>query len=330
MFEFVRNMLLRNIPLKLISIALAVLVWYYIGQEITDKVDLAVRFQVNLPAHTEWKIHSRDVWDIQVTLRGSYSDIQRLRAFWTLSGVYTITPESLQSEEDEIVFHLPISDVEFISFQPQTVHVRLLRTAEKTLRVVPAVNGAPEEGYAMEGDPRATPEVVTVRGPQLVLKKLDEIPTFAVHLTGRTSSFTEKKRVIRRVDEYDIECDELVTLEVTIREKPGKKPIQNVRVRLTFPTGFPHQDYRVTPGLDTLGVTVEGPRFLLETIDASRVRIYADVAEVKDPLEEGKSRDENAPLRAEILGFEAGDRSRLKIDLGREDILYKLERIQKE
>jgi hypothetical protein len=333
-------MLVKNIPLKLISIAMAFLIWYSIGQEITDKVDLTLPFQVTLPRGTDWKIVGPDRWDVKVTLRGAYSDIQRIRAIPWGPGKHAVQPETLESDRDEILyqvqvtkdsFPLPLSDVGFSGFKPNAVDVRLVRMTEKTVRVVPVVEGEPAEGYAQEGLPTVDPPEVRIKGPRIVLADLAAIPTRSVDLANRTSSFTEKKLVVSEVRGYAIECDKSITVTVVIEEKPGEVTVPNVPVHLEYPSGFPLDQYIVALHEETLDVKVRGPKFLLARLDASHVHLVAVVEPtVKEEWFEkkGDSIDRNAKLKAEMVGFPKQDLDRLVPIDNRKELLYKLTRIK--
>ncbi|MHC4779442.1 MAG: CdaR family protein [Planctomycetota bacterium] len=349
MASFLKKVLLDNIPLKLIALALAFSVWYTIGQEITDKVSMEVRYQVTLPPGTQWKIVGPSAWDVKATARGPYSDVQRLRTIpWPLTGSHTIDTTALPTDKDEVLiqvpvsvknFRLPLTEVQFTDFDPKALDVRLARMDEKIIRVKAVVEGEAGEGYALAGTPAVFPSEVPVRGPRGVLKELKEIGTLPVILTGRTSSFTERKRIQTRVSDHELECDRTVTVEVTVREKPGQIPLPNVPVIVAFPGGFDHEKYRVRMSKDTLEVRIEGPKPLLALVDPSKVRLYAHVkAKVDETAFKGDDPiNDNARLTARLEGFRPEEHSRLRILFeGKnllfegDDILYSIYRLKKE
>ncbi|GEM_PF-3508208 len=326
MLDFIGGIFWRNMPVKLIALALAFLVWYYIGQEITDRVELTLEFSVLLPSDKEWEIYGRETWDVHVTLRGPHSDIQRIRALaMTLTGTQKLNLEALRSDRDEVVhhvpvtaenFHLPFSDIRFISIDPDIVDVRLLRMDRKTVRVLPVVEGDAAKGFARSGDGRASPPWVQVRGPRLVLKDLEEIRTYPVLVGGRAETFEEPARIQTRVDGFDLECKEDVTVQVRIREKPAEIILHRIPVFTAFPPNFPQETYRVKHVKDHLDVRVRGPQSLLDRLDREKASIFAKVKN-EEWSTFGASGNQNATLSIDWGGAIAeAEEAQLDVDFG--------------
>ncbi|MHC4597392.1 MAG: CdaR family protein [Planctomycetota bacterium] len=354
MVSFLRKVLFNNIPLKIIALALSFLVWYIIGLEITDRLEMRLRVQVSMPPGSVWKIVGPASRDVMVTARGPYSDVQRLRTLpWPLSGSHVIDPFTLPTGEDEIhiqvpvtvrQFHLPLTEVKFSDFKPKALDIRLARMEEKTLRVRASLEGEVGEGYVVAETPVVSPTEVRVRGPRGALRKLDVIDTLPVILTGRTSSFTEKKRVQTRVGKEDLECDKIVTVNVTVREKPGRITLKGVPVEITYPPDFPYDKYRIKLHQDAIEVIVEGPRHLLAKVDLTKIRLTASVrgkVEEDDFKGKGASINANAVLRSQLSGFSPEEHARFKVlfvekenerDIlfaGKDDFLYAITRLEK-
>lgn len=344
MMGFLKNLLFGNIPLKLIAVGLAFLVWYYIGQKITDRVELELSFKVVLPAEADWRIEGRNSWDVKVTLRGPHSDIQRIRALaLTLVGTHRINPESLTTESDEAVhrvpvtrehFHLPFSSVQFSEFDPPAVDVRLVRVDEKSVPVIPVTEGEVAEGYVATGTPGITPRRVRVRGPVTVLRDLAAVKTWPVRLNGRAESFEEETRVQTRMNGHKIECEEEVRVRVTIEEQPVPRELKNIPVVPRLPADWPWGLYQFKPKYETLDVRVIGPQALVEKLEPAKLHVVAHVKSEKDWENLGESRDENTEkLEVDFSNLlTPAESARLKVEfltLARDQLLYTLVRIKK-
>jgi len=337
---------LKNVPLVFIALALAVLVWYSIGREITDRVELELPFRVTLESQAGLEILGTREWQIKVALRGPRSEIQRIRSTsWNIRGTYAIAAVDLPPDRDEIVQHVPVdaksfslpaSNLFFTGFHPDEVEVQIGRTGEKRLRVVPAVSGKPAEGYAVASPPRAVPRTVLVKGPLLALRTLEEVRTRPVDIDERNSTVVERTRLLTRAatrsGTFDLVCEEEdVDVIVSIQEVPAEVVVARVPIRVEIPQSFPADRFFVRLKEEARDVTVRGPKPLLRALEASNVRLLASVKpEVNEEwFEKSDAVDRDAALAGWVVGLPREDAARLEVVLGRAETTYVLTRIKK-
>ncbi|MGO8761149.1 MAG: YbbR-like domain-containing protein [Desulfobaccales bacterium] len=180
----------RNRFLKLLSLLLALALWFAVSGEERTETSLNMTLEmVNL--HKNLMVTSEVPPAIQVRVVGSRSIINSLsqaRLIQTLdlsgykSGRHTFSlgPNSLS---------LP-RGVQVVRIQPNPISLTLASTLTRTLPVKPALENSPAEGYELVSA-NTRPDQVTVRGPYQELADLKFIPTLPIDL-----SFLKENTVI--------------------------------------------------------------------------------------------------------------------------------------
>jgi YbbR domain-containing protein len=171
----------RNRFLKLLSLLLALALWFAVSGEERTETSLSMSLEmVNL--HKNLMVTSEVPPAIQVRVVGSRSIINSLsqsRLIQTLdlsgykSGRHTFSlgPNSL---------NLP-RGVQVVRIQPNPISLTLASTLTRTLPVKPALENSPAEGYELVSA-KTRPAQVTVRGPYPELSDLKFIPTLPIDL----------------------------------------------------------------------------------------------------------------------------------------------------
>jgi YbbR domain-containing protein len=126
---------------------------------------------------------------LQVRVSGGEQAILNLTPF-QVSAVVSLEPRAGIQEIVVESRHLSRPPgVEVVSTMPDRLSLHVDREVQKRLRVVPDPRGEPAAG-AVEGEHKAVPEFVTVKGPQSSLENRDTI--FApVPIGGRARSFDQ-------------------------------------------------------------------------------------------------------------------------------------------
>ncbi len=180
----------RNRFLKLLSLLLAISLWFAVSGEERTETTLNMTLEMtNLSSNL--MVTSEVPPAIQVRVVGSRSIISNLsqsRLIQTLdlggykSGRHTFSlgPNSLS---------LP-RGVEVIRIQPNPITLTLASTLTRTLPIKPVLENNPAEGYELVSA-TTRPALVTVRGPYPELSELQFIPTLPIDL-----SFLKENTVI--------------------------------------------------------------------------------------------------------------------------------------
>jgi YbbR domain-containing protein len=182
--------MLQNLPLKLVSLALATLLWFAIAGEKTSEMGLSVPVELkNFP--TDLELTGDAVNAVEVRLRASPSIIQSLgpqevSAHVDLSGVgegehiVNLTADSIR---------LPFG-VKVVRINPSTLTVNLERTVQKMVPVRARLLGRPAPGYEVAEVTTSPPEV-RVTGPKSRIQEVEGAFTEPVSVEAAQSTVVE-------------------------------------------------------------------------------------------------------------------------------------------
>jgi YbbR domain-containing protein len=291
--------------LKIVSVIVAFLVWYYVAAERTTEVvrtfTLPIEY-LNVPQGLSISSETRNV------------DVQIAASRDVLSGK---TLESIACQVDlkglDAGIHIrPVkailpSSVRLIDIKPSNIEVQLTKTVKKTLPVGIDVEGGLPPGYRLE-DIRLDPEQVELEGPENKLESIDRVyvqPSLEQLLEGETLTLRPSWEGAGEADDISVEPIQVRVDYVLIQGVPRK----NVPVDVPI-TGEPHEDYVVQGvSVDPPKVTVKGPVAVLDRIrkvelpavDVSGLK-EDTVFEVKIPEKfGGASGIEPATVRVRVL-----------------------------
>ncbi|MCU0255202.1 MAG: CdaR family protein, partial [Vicinamibacterales bacterium] len=177
----------RNPVLKLLSVALAVLLWLAISRDQLVERTLRVPLEYqNVPEGHE--IVGDPPGTVDVRVRGASGALGRLGA-----GEIVAVLNLEGARSGPRLFHLLTAQVrapfgiEVTQVSPPTVSLTLERTGRKMVPVNPAIEGEPAPGYVAS---RVTsePAMVEVTGPESRLALLEEATTEPVSIQEATRS----------------------------------------------------------------------------------------------------------------------------------------------
>jgi YbbR domain-containing protein len=181
--EFLRNYVFKNLAFKIVSLAIAVLLWWVVGRDQPVEVPVSVPLEfVNAPANLD--INSDYPLQARVTLRGPQRQLQNLNASEVHAVInmrgaapgehtYDLSPDNIR---------VPRS-VKVMQIVPSQIHVSFDRSIERTVRVQPRVIGTLVSGYGIR-QVKAQPETITILGPERRVSAIDTAMTDPVDATG--------------------------------------------------------------------------------------------------------------------------------------------------
>ncbi len=176
----------RHRALKLLSLLLAVALWFAVGVEEPTETTLGVALElVNL--QPGMMITSEIPPSLQVRVMGPGSVIRKLTQSRM---VQTVDLAGFKRGRHSIplgskIFNFP-RGVQVTRVQPNPLTITLAPTMVRTLQVQPALEGKPPEGYEIVGV-KVRPPQISVKGPYgeiADLKSLSTIPLDVSHLTA--------------------------------------------------------------------------------------------------------------------------------------------------
>jgi YbbR domain-containing protein len=212
-----KDLLLHNWHLKLVSMVLATALWAAVARRPSSEIGFSVSLEYqNIPPRS---VVLGDLTDrVEVRLRGSSSLLRTLTAQDVFLPVdvqdFNVGQEKIVSLRPDMV-HAPFG-VEVVRVYPSQVTVVIAPITTKRLKIEPTISGRPDAGFVVEKT-IVTPDTLELEGPENRLSSLDKISSTVIELEGKRSSFRQSvdldisDPVIRIVDPRP------VTVEVVIR-----------------------------------------------------------------------------------------------------------------
>lgn len=180
----------HHLGLKVVSIALAALLWVVVAGEQTVERSLRIPLEfTNLPSQLEVVGDPPTVVDVRV--RGSSGALNRIAG-----GELVAVLDLRSARAGQRLFHLDGEDVrtpfgvDVVQVNPSTVSMMFEPSGSKVVPVVPSVDGDPADGFVV-GTVTAEPSTVEVLGPVSVLSKLTQAITEPVTVTGASAPVVE-------------------------------------------------------------------------------------------------------------------------------------------
>jgi YbbR domain-containing protein len=259
----------RNRALKLLSLLLALALWFAVGREERTETSLhmAVEF-VNLPA--KMVVTGEVPTELEVQIIGPRSQVNRLSQ---TRQIYPIDLDGLKSGQHTFYpgphsFSFP-QGVVVNRIQPAAITINLSTSFTATLFIKPAVVGSPPEGYELKGV-KTRPEQVTVSGPQEELTDLKFIPTYPIEVRHLTEMTVLPTDLDFKNLHLTLKNQVPILAELDIQPKMLTRTIPGVTV---YPEPTP-----VNLKPDQVTVTVQGPWPLVKRLKVEDLKATVDTS----------------------------------------------------
>lgn len=180
----------QHIGLKVVSIALASLLWLVVsGEQVVERsLRIPLEFS-NLPPQLEIVDDAPDLLDVRV--RGSSGTLSRVA-----SGELVAVLDLSTAKPGQRLFHITGTDVrtpfgvQVVQVTPSNISMHFEPSATKVVPIVPGVDGEPAAGYVV-GTVAADPPTVEVVGPASALERLTDAMTEPVSVEGASRAVTD-------------------------------------------------------------------------------------------------------------------------------------------
>ena len=227
MIKIIRNLLLRNWELKLLSLFLAFILWLSLIPEektLSEKT-LTIPLEThNLPADME--LVEKPDPTVDVTIRAPNRMINEISAANVFVKLNLSTATLFQQEYplNETMISLP-PGAEVVRISPTKVRLKLERTQEVMLDIVPTVIGQAKEGYGISKI-EITPPRVLVKGPESKIREKDKVSTSPINISELTASTDVEADLILPKPELRLASPRTrVRVRIFLEEiKPSGKP----------------------------------------------------------------------------------------------------------
>lgn len=180
---FVRKYVLKNLPLKIVALLVAVFLWWSVGNDPIIEIPITVPLEFHHPPDN-LEMNSDAPLQAEITMRGPERLLRtitpsQVHAIINLDGVragertFDITPRQI---------HLP-HNAEVVQIVPAQIQVSFDRHAVRTVTVRPRVIGALLTGYEISAV-TADPATIAIVGPERRLQAIDSALTDPVDASG--------------------------------------------------------------------------------------------------------------------------------------------------
>jgi YbbR domain-containing protein len=178
---------LRDWPLKLVSLVLAVGLWLLLvpAEKSFSAKSLTIPLEtLNVPAGLE--IVEGPAATVDVTLRAPKRLLDEIGPSGLAARLDLERATTLQQEYPLAASNVDVPNgAEVVKISPSKVTIKLERTAAATLEVHATLRGRPAPGYHVEGI-EIDPETVKVQGPESRVRAKEAATTAPIDLTGLT------------------------------------------------------------------------------------------------------------------------------------------------
>ncbi len=227
----ISRILFRNLGPKLSALVIAAVTWFALSGERRERIsERSYRIPlsiVNVPRGTMIVSPLPDAVDVRV--RGPFTPLRQLEP-GKLEAVVDLadsTPGEKRYTIEPADINVP-REVEVIAISPGEIRLVLDGVAEKTLRIVPELNGNPAPGWLVEGS-IAEPRNARVLGPARTVARMTQIRTDPISVEGRDASFSVSTTVFPQAAGVRVRQGQIVTVRVRIR--PAPTPLPTARPR---------------------------------------------------------------------------------------------------
>ena len=205
-----------NWSLRLLALFLAFVLWFVVSgprrEPVSERAFAAPLSLLRMPRDLVITTPVPDT--VSVRLRGRVSDLR------AVSSQNLEVPLDLGTAQagDITVTLLPRAinvppEIEVISIEPNQLHFRIEQIRQKIVAIRPFLVGQPPDGYAI-GDVSIVPDHALVSGPASQMRKLSEVATERIIMTGRTATFVQNVAVVS--DSALVRVIDPITAEVTV------------------------------------------------------------------------------------------------------------------
>lgn len=213
-----KKLMSANLKLKLVAVALATALWFFVAGQSNTEVGFLVPIGYK-DAPRDLVISNMPPDEVEVRVMGPKLFINNLSAAHItaeldLSGA-TVGVNSYRLKPSDITTPM---GVEVLRLRPNSVEVRMDKLERRSLTVKPRLKGKPEEGYEI-ADIVVLPKAVEATSVKKTLSRLDAISTVPLDVSGlnQSMSVTLKLDIPARYELRSISADK-VDVKVVIRK----------------------------------------------------------------------------------------------------------------
>jgi YbbR domain-containing protein len=229
MFVKLIKLVTHNWHIKLLSLALAAVLWVYVDNLKAKEMFLSVPLQLrNVPSH---HIVTGDIPEtIKVVLKGKESSLSlvtedSLEAYVDFEG--RTQPRSrniIKVDKKNLPRGLTVKEI-----NPAFVEADIEIVQRKTVRVIPIIYENPPFGYQLE-DVEVNPETVDIEGPVSLVQKIESVYTEDINVSGLRETTVKEVKITLENDKITLVDENTVNVKAIVKEVYVVKRVEEIPI----------------------------------------------------------------------------------------------------
>jgi YbbR domain-containing protein len=191
----IRKLLTEHWSIKLLSLGLALTLWFYVTSKGKTEMTLSVPLELrNIPqalaivgdvaGALDVRVQGQERVLRDITIGKKVFGVLDLSMSRAGENVVPISPDDIRRPSGVTVMHLSLSEVT----------VRLEPLVRRAVRLKPVLHGMPASGFYV-AKVTVSPAKITVEGPASIIKTLDVLQTMPIDIQGAGESITVDPKI---------------------------------------------------------------------------------------------------------------------------------------
>lgn len=214
-----KKLLFENLGLKISAILLSIFLWFFVTSSGQSEMSFEVPIEfLNIPV--DFRVVSASTKTVNVTIRGQERLMKNVR-----TSDIRVFVDIGSAKKGEGIYYINKDDIKLpfamsvINIKPSSLKLKLDETVTKTIIIKPYITGLPEKGFFISSI-AIEPESVIIRGLKSELRKINNLMTEALDITGLHETTTEELKI--DIAGADLK-PEINTVKVKVIITRGKK-----------------------------------------------------------------------------------------------------------
>ncbi len=191
----IRKLLTEHWSIKLLSLGLALTLWFYVTSKGKTEITLAVPLELrNIPqalaivgdvaGALDVRVQGQERVLRDITIGKKIFGVLDLSMSRAGENIVPISPDDIRRPSGVTVMHLSLSEVK----------VRLEPLVRRAVRLKPVLHGTPASGFRV-AKVTVSPVKITVEGPSSIVNTLDVLQTMPIDIQGAGESITVDPKI---------------------------------------------------------------------------------------------------------------------------------------
>ena len=276
--------IINNWPVKILSVAIAVLLFYFYRLNTTEVYYLSIPLEVMI--NKNFIAAENYPTEVRVSLRGSSDTIFLINEREITAYVDFTSKEKSGDYREPIKIKkwgkALYTDPLEIKVEPTDVRLRIEEKFSKNVPVLPVIKGLSAENYEVISS-SVIPDSVTIEGPLSIVEKISSIKTEDINIANRKESFIFPVQLEKISDLVKIAEGNEVQFYGRIEKSLISKTIAPIEIEvrgeknnLAYNIDFGNSDH-------TGSIRLEAERRIINNFSSENCSLYIDLSDIDTP-----------------------------------------------